>query len=99
MNTILSIAAMNIKFVTPRGLLEAVHEVSLDIPVGSSVGIVGESGSGKTVLSRAAMGLLSGSTVRREGKVVFDGKELTTMTREQVRNEFGTGMAMIFRTP
>ncbi len=99
MNTILSIAAMNIKFVTPRGLLEAVHEVSLDIPVGSSVGIVGESGSGKTVLSRAAMGLLSGSTVRREGKVVFDGKELTTMTREQVRNEFGTGMAMIFQDP
>lgn len=99
MNTILSITALNIKFVTPRGLLEAVSEVSLDIPVGSSVGIVGESGSGKTVLSRAAMGLLSGSTVRREGKVVFDGKELTTMTREQVRNEFGTGMAMIFQDP
>ncbi len=99
MNTLLSIRSMNIKFVTPRGLLEAVRDVSLDIPEGASVGIVGESGSGKTVMSRAAMGLLSGSNVRRDGTVVFAGKELTAMTREEVRQEFGTGMAMIFQDP
>ena len=90
---------MNIKFETPRGLLEAVRNVNLEIPAGASVGIVGESGSGKTVMSRAAMGLLSGSNVRREGTVVFDGKDLTAMSREDVRNEFGTGMAMIFQDP
>lgn len=99
MSTILSVTSMNVRFSTPRGLLEAVRNVSIDIPTGTSVGIVGESGSGKTVLSRAAMGLLSGSNVQREGSVVFDGKELTAMTREQVRNEFGTGMAMIFQDP
>ncbi|MDA0193291.1 MAG: ABC transporter ATP-binding protein, partial [Actinobacteria bacterium] len=95
----MSIKSMTIKFTTPRGSLEAVRDVSIDIPAGSSVGIVGESGSGKTVLSRAAMGLLSGSNVQREGTIVFDGKELSAMTREQVRNEFGTGMAMIFQDP
>ncbi|MEY4600422.1 MAG: hypothetical protein RLZZ201_113, partial [Actinomycetota bacterium] len=99
MSTLLSIRSMNIKFVTPRGLLEAVRDVSLDIPEGASVGIVGESGSGKTVMSRAAMGLLSGSNVRRDGTVMFAGKELTAMTREEVRQEFGTGMAMIFQDP
>jgi len=31
--------------------------------------------------------------------VVFDGQELTAMTRDQVRNTFGTGMAMIFQDP
>jgi oligopeptide/dipeptide ABC transporter ATP-binding protein len=71
----------------------------LEIPDGISIGIVGESGSGKTVMSRAAMGLLSGSNVRREGTVIFDGKELTAMSSAQVRNEFGTGMAMIFQDP
>lgn len=95
----MSVKSMTIKFATPRGLIEAVRDVSIDIPAGSSVGIVGESGSGKTVLSRAAMGLLSGSNVRREGAVVFDGKELTAMSKEQVRNEFGTGIAMIFQDP
>lgn len=99
MSAIMSIKSMTIKFATPRGLIEAVRDVSIDIPAGSSVGIVGESGSGKTVLSRAAMGLLSGSNVRRDGAVVFDGKELTAMSKEQVRNEFGTGIAMIFQDP
>jgi len=99
MTTLMSIRDLTVKFQTPRGLLEAVRSVSLEIPDGVSIGIVGESGSGKTVMSRAAMGLLSGSNVRREGTVIFDGKELTTMSPAQVRNEFGTGMAMIFQDP
>ena len=99
MTTLMSIRYLTVKFQTPRGLLEAVRSVSLEIPDGVSIGIVGESGSGKTVMSRAAMGLLSGSNVRREGTVIFDGKELTAMSPAQVRNEFGTGMAMIFQDP
>jgi oligopeptide/dipeptide ABC transporter ATP-binding protein len=90
---------LHVKFGTPFGSLEAVRGVSLEIPSGSSVGVVGESGSGKTVMCRAAMGLLSGSNVQRSGKVMFDGKELSAMSRDQVRNEFGTGMSMIFQDP
>jgi oligopeptide/dipeptide ABC transporter ATP-binding protein len=45
------------------------------------------------------MGLLQGSNVQRTGTVVFDGNELTAMTKEQVRNLFGSGMAMIFQDP
>ena len=99
MNTLLSIRDLEVGFETPRGLLKAVRGVSLDIPAGQSVGIVGESGSGKTVMSRAAMGLLSGSNLRRSGQVVFDGKELTAMSPREVRDQFGTGMAMIFQDP
>jgi oligopeptide/dipeptide ABC transporter ATP-binding protein len=99
MTTLMSIRDLTVRFQTPRGLLEAVRSVSLEIPDGTSIGIVGESGSGKTVMSRAAMGLLSGSNVRREGTVIFDGKELTAMSPAQVRDEFGTGMAMIFQDP
>ncbi|MBM3656778.1 MAG: ABC transporter ATP-binding protein [Actinobacteria bacterium] len=95
----MSIGNLHVRFATPFGSLEAVRSVDLEIPAGASVGIVGESGSGKTVACRAAMGLLSGSNVQRDGTVVFDGKELTAMTREEVRNEFGTGMAMIFQDP
>jgi oligopeptide/dipeptide ABC transporter ATP-binding protein len=99
MTSLLSIRDLTVRFETPRGLLVAVRDVNLEIPHGTSMGIVGESGSGKTVMSRAAMGLLSGSNVRREGSVFFGEKELTAMSREQVRNEFGTGMAMIFQDP
>jgi len=99
MTSIMSIRDLSVRFETPRGLLEAVRGASLEIAEGTSIGIVGESGSGKTVLSRAAMGLLSGRNVRREGTVVFAGKELTAMRPAQVREEFGTGMAMIFQDP
>jgi oligopeptide/dipeptide ABC transporter ATP-binding protein len=99
MTALMSIRDMVVKFRTPRGELEAVRGVSLDIPSGTSIGIVGESGSGKTVMSRAAMGLLSGSNVSRTGTVTFDGKELTAMSREEVRDQFGTGIAMIFQDP
>ena len=99
MTSIMSIRDLSVRFETSRGLLEAVRGASLEIASGTSIGIVGESGSGKTVLSRAAMGLLSGSNVRREGTVVFDGKELTAMRPAEVRGEFGTGMAMIFQDP
>jgi oligopeptide/dipeptide ABC transporter ATP-binding protein len=70
--------------------------VNLDIEPGESVGIVGESGSGKTVLSRAAMGLLA-PTATRTGTVTFDGHELTALSKDEVRETWGTGMAMIFQ--
>ena len=99
MSSLLSVRNMSINFDTPRGSLEAVRGVDIEIPAGTSVGVVGESGSGKTVMCRAAMGLLQGSNVNRSGTVVFDGHELTAMSKEEVRNLFGSGMAMIFQDP
>jgi oligopeptide/dipeptide ABC transporter ATP-binding protein len=99
MSSILKLENLKVRFSTHRGQLEAVRGVDLDIQAGTSIGIVGESGSGKTVMSRAAMGLLTGSNVTREGCITFDGKVLSDMSREEVRNEFGTGMAMIFQDP
>jgi len=99
MTSMLKLENLKVRFATHRGQLEAVRGVDLEIDAGTSIGIVGESGSGKTVLSRAAMGLLTGSNITREGRITFDGKVLSDMSREEVRNEFGTGMAMIFQDP
>ncbi|MEY2886100.1 MAG: hypothetical protein RJB40_955 [Actinomycetota bacterium] len=98
MTSMLKLENLEISFATSRGNLHAVKGVSLEIAAGESIGIVGESGSGKTVLSRASMGLL-GSTATRTGTVVFDGQEISSLPREQVRETWGTGMAMIFQDP
>ena len=94
----LKLENLEISFATNRGSLHAVKGVSLDIDAGESIGIVGESGSGKTVLSRASMGLLA-PTATRTGTVTFDGKEISSLSREEVRETWGTGMAMIFQDP
>ena len=99
MSSLISLSNLRITFDTPRGQLAAVRGVDLEVLAGESLGVVGESGSGKTVLSRASMGLLTMSTAHRTGTGVFDGQDLSTASREAVRDTWGTGMAMIFQDP
>ena len=95
---LLTIEDMNVSFATPRGNLKAVRNVSLSLPKGESLGVVGESGSGKTVLSRATMGLLP-STANRTGVIKYRGEVISDLSPTEVRNLWGTGMAMIFQDP
>jgi branched-chain amino acid transport system ATP-binding protein len=53
------------------GPVRALHGVSLQVPEGSIVAVLGANGAGKTTTLRAVSG-----TVKRTGKVVFDGKPL-----------------------
>ena len=99
MSELLKITDLKIDFNTPRGELHAVRGVSLSVAPGESLGIVGESGSGKTVMSRATMGLLRGRRVKRSGSVVFDGQELLHLSNKQIRDYWGTKIAMVFQDP
>ncbi len=98
MNQLLKLSDFSVSFTTPRGDLHAVRGVDLSVAKGESIGIVGESGSGKTVLSRATMGLMP-STATCTGSVEFNGVPLSDLSHAEVRNYWGTGMAMIFQDP
>jgi len=98
MSTLLKLEELTVSFSTPRGELRAVRGVTLELNAGESLGVVGESGSGKTVLSRATMGLLPG-TATRTGKILYQGEDLMEKTPVEVRDLWGTGMAMIFQDP
>jgi oligopeptide/dipeptide ABC transporter ATP-binding protein len=98
MSSLLRIDDMSVRFQTPRGNLKAVNNVSIELRAGESLGVVGESGSGKTVLSRATMGLLPG-TATRTGTITYEGKDISSLPKDEVRELWGTGMAMIFQDP
>jgi oligopeptide/dipeptide ABC transporter ATP-binding protein len=89
---------MSVSFATPRGNLRAVNDVTIELLKGESLGVVGESGSGKTVLSRATMGLLP-STATRTGTITYNGQVISELPKDEVRELWGTGMAMIFQDP
>ena len=98
MSTVIKVEGLSVSFATPRGELKAVRDVSIELQEGESLGVVGESGSGKTVLSRSIMGLLP-STATRTGKISFQGKVISDLPKDEVRDLWGTGMAMVFQDP
>ena len=55
------------------GHIEAVHDVSLEVPEGSIVALIGSNGAGKTTTMRAITNL----TPVRQGEIVFDGKSIS----------------------
>jgi peptide/nickel transport system ATP-binding protein len=87
-------------FRTPRGTVRAVDGISFSIERGDALGIVGESGSGKSVLSRTIMGILAkdGSVVTR-GRILFEGRDLLTLSEAEMRKVRGKDIAMVFQDP
>ena len=81
-------------FKTPGGLLHAVDDINLSIPEGQTLGVVGESGCGKSTLGRTMISLINST----EGKVFFDGKDINTFDKKQLKN-FRKDAQMIFQDP
>ncbi|WP_166355231.1 ABC transporter ATP-binding protein [Phytoactinopolyspora limicola] len=77
-----------------RSLLNAVAGVDLDIPRGETLGLVGESGCGKSTTGRAILQLQRPTA----GSVRFDGTELTTLSRAELRR-MRSRMQMVFQDP
>lgn len=74
--------------------IKAVDGINLELYSGEILGLVGESGCGKSTLSRTILQLIQPT----HGKVKFLGKELTSLSRKQVRSE-RRQMQMIFQDP
>ena len=100
MAAILEVRDLAIEFKTDRGTVRAVDGVDFELKASQALGIVGESGCGKSVTAMAIMGLLpymNGRMVR--GSVVFDGKDLSTLSERDYRKIRGQALSMIFQDP
>ncbi|MDQ3738621.1 MAG: ABC transporter ATP-binding protein [Actinomycetota bacterium] len=96
---LLEVSDLHTHFESARGTVRAVDGVTFALERGRALGVVGESGSGKTVLARTIMGLLPKRNVRTSGSVRFGGVELLGMSQRQMRELWGTEMAMVFQDP
>jgi len=86
-------------FFTGRGEIKAVNDVSFTVPRGSIVGIVGESGCGKSMTARSIMRLLKYPGEIVGGSIKLMGKELTTLSENEMANVRGEELSMIFQEP
>jgi oligopeptide transport system ATP-binding protein len=88
------------RFHTQEGIVHAVNNVSYALNEGETLGIVGESGSGKSVQSLSIMGLIASPPGKVEnGSVMFKGRDLLKLSKEEMRMVRGAEIAMIFQDP
>ena len=78
-----------------RQTTKAVDGISFDIYEGETYGLVGESGSGKSTTGRAIIRLYDPT----DGKIIFDGHDISGKLKKEDASYLRTNMAMIFQDP
>ena len=82
-------------FGTKNNLVKAIDDISFDIFEGETFGLVGESGSGKSTTGRALLRLYQPT----DGEILFEGKDIATLTKGKELLEFRKEAQMIFQDP
>jgi peptide/nickel transport system ATP-binding protein len=101
LSPLLEIRNLGVHYITARGarVNRAVDEVSLSLDAGETLGIVGESGSGKTTLALSLLRLLPTAARFVSGEVIFEGRDLLTLSDKEMRKVRGQRIAMILQDP
>jgi oligopeptide/dipeptide ABC transporter ATP-binding protein len=97
---VLDVRDLRTQFVTSSGVIRAVDGVSWDVRAGETVALVGESGCGKSVSALSVMRLVAAPAGRIVGgQVLFKGRDLLTLSEEEMRRVRGREIGMVFQEP
>ncbi len=96
---VLSVRNLKVEFVTRRGILRAIDDVSFDIAAGEVLGVVGESGAGKSLTGTAIIGLIDPPGRIAGGEVLLQGSRIDNLDKESLRKIRGKRIGMIFQDP
>ncbi len=100
MEELLRVEGLETRFRTREGTVHAVNGVSFSVREGETLGIVGESGSGKSVTVMSMLHLIPSPPGKvAAGKAIFRGKDLITMSDEEIRHLLGAEISMVFQDP
>lgn len=96
---LLEVNNLKVSFFTPVGEVKAVDGISYNLDYSEVMGIVGESGSGKSVEAFALMGILDEPGKIVGGSVLFEGKNIFDLSRQELEQIRGGRISMIFQNP
>src|SRR5689334_22782532 len=92
---VLEVRDLRVSYHTPAGPVRAVNGVSFFLRPGERLGLVGESGSGKTTTALSLMRLIQAPAEISGGEVWLDGKDLLSLSEEEMRQVRSADIALI----
>ncbi len=99
-NAFLSVRDLVVEYTSGKDIIHAVNGVSFDLGKGETLGLVGETGAGKTTIAKAILRILPDPPAKvKDGKIYFDGQELTELSNEAMRKVRGARISMVFQDP
>ncbi len=96
---ILEIDKLSISFFTRLNEIPAVMDFSCVVHPGEALGLVGESGCGKSTVALGVMQDLGVNGRVVGGTIKFKGRDLSEMSKEELRDVRGNEIAMIYQEP
>ena len=99
MNELLEIVGLDVSFPSQHGTTYAVRDVSINLKPGEVLGVVGESGAGKSTIGNAVINLLEPPGKITNGKVLFQGENISGLDDKEMRDIRGQKIGMIFQDP
>ena len=96
---LLEVKNLHTYFKTKKGIVKAVNDVSYSLEPGRTIGIVGESGSGKSVSAMSILQLLDANGYIAGGEVLFEGRDLTKLSLNEMYSIRGNAISVIFQEP
>ncbi|MEM0192088.1 MAG: ABC transporter ATP-binding protein [Candidatus Korarchaeum sp.] len=96
---LLKVEELSVHYLTRKGVVHAVDDLSLELRRGETLALVGESGSGKSTLGLAIMRILPPPGRIVSGRAILDGIDLLKLTEDEMREIRGHKVSMVFQDP
>jgi oligopeptide/dipeptide ABC transporter ATP-binding protein len=96
---LLRVSHLTTGFPSPGGFLTAVNDVSFEVGAGETVCLVGESGSGKSLTAFSILRLVPPPGRITGGSVTLRGRELLTLSDDEMCKVRGADVSLIFQEP
>ena len=94
---LLDVEHLKIYYFTQEGPVKAVDDISFSVNEDETLGLIGESGCGKTTAVFAILKFVAPPGRIVGGKIVFQGRDIITLSNEEMRLLRGKGIAMVFQ--
>jgi len=98
-DTVVEIKDLYVGYKTFKGYTKVLNGVNLSVNKGERISIVGETGCGKTTTVKSILQILAKQAKIEKGEILFQGKNLLKMTKNEMKPIREAGISMIFQDP